>query len=86
MRRQRGSGAGIEQHDADVILATVLIRCAHDTLARFKPRLAIATEHKPDDEFTIPAAVNKVRADYAMQCGPCLEANGHVRPDVLYFY
>jgi FkbM family methyltransferase len=59
---------------------------AHDTMARFKPRLAIATEHKPDDEFTIPAAVRRVRADYEMQCGPCLEAKRHVRPDVLYFY
>jgi FkbM family methyltransferase len=59
---------------------------ARGTLARFKPRLAIATEHKPDDEFTIPAAVHNVRADYEMRCGPCLEANGHVRPDVLYFY
>ena len=59
---------------------------AHDTIARFKPRLAIATEHKPDDEFTIPAAVRKIRSDYQMECGPCLEAHGHVRPDVLYFW
>ena len=59
---------------------------AHDTIARFKPRLSIATEHKPDDEYTIPAAVRKIRPDYQMECGPCLEARGHVRPDVLYFY
>ncbi len=56
------------------------------TLRRFKPRLAIATEHKPDDERTIPAAVHEARPDYQMQCGPCLEANGQVRPDVLYFF
>lgn len=59
---------------------------ARDTITRFKPRLAIATEHKPDDEYTIPAAVRKIRADYQMECGPCLEAKGHVRPDVLYFW
>ena len=59
---------------------------ARETIARFKPRLAIATEHKPDDEYTIPAAVRKIRADYHVECGPCLEAKGHVRPDVLYFY
>jgi len=59
---------------------------ARGTIARFKPRLAIATEHKPDDEFTIPATVRKMRSDYQMDCGPCLEARGHVRPDVLYFY
>lgn len=59
---------------------------ARETLSRFKPRLAIATEHKPDDEVTIPAAVRRTRADYQMECGPCLEAKGHVRPDVLYFW
>lgn len=59
---------------------------AHDTVARFRPRLAIATEHKPDDERTIPAAVRALRGDYRMQCGPCSEADGHIRPDVLYFY
>ncbi|MFN7992602.1 MAG: FkbM family methyltransferase [Bryobacteraceae bacterium] len=58
----------------------------HDTIANFKPRLAIATEHKPDDEYTIPAAVKKIRPDYRMECGPCLEGDGRVRPDVLYFY
>lgn len=59
---------------------------AHDTITRFKPRLAIATEHKPDDEYTIPAAARALRSDYQMQCGPCLEGNGRVRPDVLYFF
>ena len=34
---------------------------AHETIARFKPRMAIATEHKPADEYTIPAAVRKIR-------------------------
>ena len=62
------------------------LRGAQDTIKRFKPRLAIATEHKPDDEYTIPAAARALRPDYQMQCGPCLEANGHVRPDVLYFF
>jgi FkbM family methyltransferase len=59
---------------------------ARDTIKRFKPRLAIATEHKPDDQYTIPAAVRALRPDYRMQCGPCMEANGNVRPDVLYFF
>jgi FkbM family methyltransferase len=62
------------------------LRGARDTIKRFKPRLAIATEHKPDDQYTIPAAARALRPDYRMQCGPCLEAKGHVRPDVLYFY
>src|SRR6202011_6322938 len=49
---------------------------AHDTIVRYRPRLAIATEHKPNDERTIPAAVRALRSDYRMQCGPCSEANG----------
>jgi FkbM family methyltransferase len=59
---------------------------AHDTLIRHKPRLSITTEHNPDDELTIPEAVRNVRADYKVECGPCLEANGNIRADVLYFY
>lgn len=59
---------------------------ARETLTHFKPRLAIATEHKPDDETAIPAAIRKIRADYTVECGQCLEAKGHIRPDVLFFY
>jgi hypothetical protein len=55
-------------------------------LTRFKPRLSIATEHKPDDQFTIPQAVRGLRADYRMECGQCLEKDGHIRPDVLFFF
>jgi FkbM family methyltransferase len=59
---------------------------ARDTLTRFKPRLAIAAEHKPDDEVALPLAVRNIRADYQMQCGQCLEAKGHIRADVLFFF
>jgi len=59
---------------------------ARATITRFKPRMAIATEHKPDDEYAIPSAVRNIRPDYQMECGPCLEAKGRVRPDVLDFY
>jgi FkbM family methyltransferase len=58
---------------------------ARDTITRFKPRLSIATEHKPDDEVTIPKAVRKLRADYQMACGPCSVLEGRIRPSVLYF-
>jgi FkbM family methyltransferase len=59
---------------------------AGETIRRYRPRLAIATEHKPDDETAIPAAVRKIQGNYRMKCGPCVENNGHIRPDVLYFY
>jgi FkbM family methyltransferase len=58
---------------------------ARSTIARFKPRLSIATEHKPDDEVTIPKAVRNLRPDYQMTCGPCSASEGHIRPSVLYF-
>lgn len=59
---------------------------AATTLTRFKPRLAIATEHKPDDQFTIPAAIHRLRPDYQMECGQCLEKDNRIRPDILFFF
>jgi FkbM family methyltransferase len=58
---------------------------ASTMITKFKPRLSIATEHKSDDEVTIPAAVHRLRPDYKMTCGPCSVAAGHIRPAVLYF-
>jgi FkbM family methyltransferase len=58
---------------------------ARDTIARFKPRLSIATEHKPDDEVTIPEAVRRLRSDYRMTCGPCAGSGTRILPAVLYF-
>ncbi len=59
---------------------------AAGVIARFHPRMAIATEHRPTDEFDIPAAVHARWSGYRMACGPCLEEHGHIRPDVLYFF
>jgi FkbM family methyltransferase len=59
---------------------------AHDTLAKFKPRLSIASYHQPDHPRLIPAAILAARPDYTMECGPCAEAGHGVRPDVLYFH
>ena len=58
---------------------------ARATIAKYKPRLSIATEHKPDDEVTIPNAVNRIRGDYKMTCGPCGADGSHIRAAVLYF-
>ncbi len=60
---------------------------ARETLAKFHPRLSIATEHSPADGTAIPHAVRSIWPGYSEQCGPCLETkDGHVRPDVLYFH
>jgi len=59
---------------------------AHDTIARFHPRLSIAAEHSQADGFLIPAAVRRIWPGYTLTCGPCLETtDAHVRPDILYF-
>ncbi len=59
---------------------------AAETIARYHPRLSIATEHGPLDEVHIPEAVRARWSGYKMACGPCLESGGHIRPDVLYFF
>jgi FkbM family methyltransferase len=59
---------------------------ARETINRFKPRMAITAEHNPNDERDIPEAIRRIRQDYRTECGPCLEHEGHIRADVLYFY
>jgi FkbM family methyltransferase len=59
---------------------------ARDTISRFKPRMAITAEHKPGDEVDIPRAVRAIRADYQMECGPCLETGNRIRADILKFW
>jgi FkbM family methyltransferase len=61
------------------------LRGAHDTLAKWKPRISISAYHQPDHPVVIPKIILEARPDYKMECGPCAEANGHIRPDVLYF-
>lgn len=58
---------------------------AGKTLARFKPRLALSSYHRPDDPEKIPQLVRDAWPGYRMECGPCAYVNGHIRPDVLYF-
>jgi FkbM family methyltransferase len=58
---------------------------ARETLAKFKPRLSVASYHQPDHPKLIPEIVHAARPDYQMQCGPCSETEHSIRPDVLYF-
>jgi FkbM family methyltransferase len=64
------------------------LRGARQTLARFKPRLAISSYHRPDDPEKIPELVRRARPDYTSDCGPCsyVPETGIIRPDVLYFW
>ncbi len=58
---------------------------ARRTIARDRPKLTLATEHRLHDAETLIAAVNRMQPRYRMECGPCAEESGHIRPDVLYF-
>ena len=58
---------------------------ARQTLAKYKPRLSVASYHQPDHPHVIPEIVRAARPDYQMQCGPCSETEHSIRPDVLYF-
>ncbi|HYL74002.1 MAG TPA: FkbM family methyltransferase [Bryobacteraceae bacterium] len=61
------------------------LRGARETLAKYKPRISIASYHEPDHPRVIPEIIRSVRSDYQMACGPCVEAERSIRPDVLYF-
>ena len=58
---------------------------ARQTIATYKPRLAIATEHLRDDPEQIPLLVHNLWSGYRMQCGPCYQIQGRIQPDVEYF-
>jgi len=59
---------------------------AQGTLARFKPRLAIAAYHRLEDQEKIPALVRRAWSGYRVECGPCREDAGVIRPEILYFH
>jgi FkbM family methyltransferase len=58
---------------------------ARDTLAKYKPRISIASYHEPDHPRVIPEIIRAARPDYVMACGPCSATEHSIRPDVLYF-
>jgi len=60
-----------------------VLRGAHDTIAKFKPRISIAT-HAANN---LRNQLGKIRPDYQLRCGPCtvVKESHSIRPDVLYF-
>lgn len=58
---------------------------AQATLARYRPRMAIAVYHRLEDAEKISALVRRAWSGYRMECGPCREVNGVIRPEILYF-
>jgi FkbM family methyltransferase len=58
---------------------------ARQTLMRFKPRLAIATEHHPRQAESVTAAVLAARADYERKVGLCIDRRWRIEPLLVYF-
>ena len=56
------------------------------TLSKYHPRMAISAYHLADDPERIPVIVRQIWPGYKMECGPCAETRGRIRPDVLYFH
>lgn len=56
---------------------------ASETVRRFRPRMAIALEHRPTDPDQIPQTVRTLWPDYVSECSGCRNINGRVQPDVL---
>ena len=59
---------------------------ARETLRRFRPRMAISSEHLLDDVQKIPAVVSQIRPDYQLGFSACEDQGSKVRPLVLQFY
>lgn len=58
---------------------------AAKTLQRWKPRLALAAYHKPDDGEVLPATVARLAPGYESRCSSCISDKIGARPEVLLF-
>ncbi len=58
---------------------------AKETLAKYKPRMAICVYHAKSDLETVPATVRAARADYQQECAKCRLKDGGILPTVMYF-
>jgi len=62
------------------------IRGAAKTIARFRPRMALATENLPDDYLVVPEEVKKLNQSYQVECAVCRKVGAFAYlPDILYF-
>ena len=63
---------------------------ARATLSRFRPRMAIATEHtnnRLQNNQNVIAAMRSAAPDYRMRCGFCyIRGRDGIMPETLYFF
>jgi FkbM family methyltransferase len=61
------------------------LRGAAETIRKYAPRMAIASEHLPDDTVAIPRLVTQIRSGYSVRSSSCNDAITQVNPEVLLF-
>jgi FkbM family methyltransferase len=62
------------------------LRGATNTIRRFRPRMAIASEHLPEDPRDIPKVVSALYSGYQTQPGSCKDDFLSAPPEVLLFH
>ncbi len=60
------------------------LRGAANSIRRFKPRMAIALEHRPTDPDTLPALIRQLDPSARVWCGPCAKVNSSIQPNVMF--
>jgi FkbM family methyltransferase len=61
------------------------LRGASQVIRKFRPRMAIASEHLPDDFTAIPQTVNTIWPGYAVKASSCKDHFSTIQPEVLLF-
>ena len=56
------------------------------TIARFKPRMALSVYHAPDHPVTVPEKARQAWPGYRIECGQCSETESGIRPDIFFFH
>lgn len=60
------------------------LRGAAETIAAYKPRMAVSMEHKRSDPDEIPALVQSLNGHYQLRYGGCGCTTGRAQPETLY--
>lgn len=58
---------------------------ARETIRKFRPRLAIAAYHLPDDRETLPDLVKSIWPGYELDYSRCLLEGWRIQPRLFYF-
>ncbi|HEV3332844.1 MAG TPA: FkbM family methyltransferase [Bryobacteraceae bacterium] len=61
------------------------IRGGAETIRKFHPRMALSTEHLPDDAVAIPRTVQAIRPDYRSEANNCKDRFDSIESNVLLF-